>query len=460
MIGKSGTVSIVLRVTDSRGYFAEVTSFVIFQAYFSPRINSFTATRSPTDQDTNLSAALNFEIANVSNQNSRLYRIRYRVSGGSWSTLFTSTSYYSRVFTHTSNGILDGNNSYEVELFVQDSYSSATQTLIVTTAFELINYNSSGKGIAFGKVSEGDNFDVALPGFFRNGISSNGGGDVPTTSALYHASSGVLIDICDAILTNMITVEVKGNGYSSDGPILSIFQVYHYNSVGSLIQAKQANISGNLPAGKFMVDGGRVKLWFANSGPYQTFIVTAFGMSGVIYKTTISNAIEPSSSFKIVCALSYVPIDWLNVQNKPATSTRWPTWSEVTSKPSTFSPSSHSHGAGDLPNNYVALWSGTLRSPNTVTLSQSYTNFDFIILTYSLSTNTTQSYGSYCVPVAQIVNMDGQFGGLTWYGGSSYSTSIFGWFNGGFTSNTTVKVLSSSSTSRVAFTGIYGVKIT
>lgn len=162
VISKSGTVSIALRVTDSRGLFAEVTSSVIFQVYFSPKINSFTAIRNPTDQDTNLSAAVNFEIANISNQNSKLYRIRYRVPGGSWSTLFSSTSYYSRIFTHVSNGILDGNNSYEIEFFVQDSYSSATQILTVTTAFQLLNFNASGKGLALGKVSESDTFEVGM----------------------------------------------------------------------------------------------------------------------------------------------------------------------------------------------------------------------------------------------------------------------------------------------------------
>lgn len=35
---------------------------------------------------------------------------------------------------------------------------------------------------------------------------------------------------------------------------------------------------------------------------------------------------------------------WSGITDKPATATRWPTWDEVTSKPSTFPPSSHTHG--------------------------------------------------------------------------------------------------------------------
>ncbi|KGF25700.1 hypothetical protein [Oligella urethralis] len=36
-------------------------------------------------------------------------------------------------------------------------------------------------------------------------------------------------------------------------------------------------------------------------------------------------------------------IDWSSLSGKPATATRWPAWSEVTSKPPTFTPSSHTH---------------------------------------------------------------------------------------------------------------------
>ena len=50
------------------------------------------------------------------------------------------------------------------------------------------------------------------------------------------------------------------------------------------------------------------------------------------------------------CTVSYAnsagsanSVAWANVSSKPATATRWPSWSEVTGKPSTFAPSSHTH---------------------------------------------------------------------------------------------------------------------
>ena len=41
-------------------------------------------------------------------------------------------------------------------------------------------------------------------------------------------------------------------------------------------------------------------------------------------------------------------VPWSGVQNKPETATRWPTWSEVTSKPTSFTPSAHTHAWGDI----------------------------------------------------------------------------------------------------------------
>lgn len=37
-------------------------------------------------------------------------------------------------------------------------------------------------------------------------------------------------------------------------------------------------------------------------------------------------------------------LDWSYITNKPATATRWPSWAEVTGKPSSFTPSTHTHG--------------------------------------------------------------------------------------------------------------------
>lgn len=45
---------------------------------------------------------------------------------------------------------------------------------------------------------------------------------------------------------------------------------------------------------------------------------------------------------------AYELVQWGDVQAKPAQATRWPTWSEVSDRPSTFPPAGHTHNAGDI----------------------------------------------------------------------------------------------------------------
>ena len=58
-------------------------------------------------------------------------------------------------------------------------------------------------------------------------------------------------------------------------------------------------------------------------------------------------------------------VAWAGVSNKPETATRWPSWGEVSGKPSTFTPSSHTH-------NYLPLSGGTLSG--NITFSHSGTD--------------------------------------------------------------------------------------
>lgn len=41
-------------------------------------------------------------------------------------------------------------------------------------------------------------------------------------------------------------------------------------------------------------------------------------------------------------------VQWINITGIPVFAQRWPTWSEVTAKPTTFTPSPHNHAAGDI----------------------------------------------------------------------------------------------------------------
>ncbi len=164
IIGKSGTIPVELTVTDSRGYAVKVIVNVTVEPYSPPKIINFSAGRSPTDQGADLSAPVNFSISPIANQNTKRYIVRYRVAGTTpWTNVIDSTAYYSRAITHTATEVLNGDLSYEVELLVSDYFGNASKVELVRSAFELLNFNASGRGVAFGKVSELDALEVAMP---------------------------------------------------------------------------------------------------------------------------------------------------------------------------------------------------------------------------------------------------------------------------------------------------------
>ena len=161
-LNKSGTVTVTVRATDSRGYYREKSNEITVWPYSPPKMTTYTASRSPNSQGTDLAANLSYSISQIDGQNAKEYRIRYRPTGGTWVTWVGSTDYWVRTTSPTATGVLDVNNSYEVEFYIKDSYTSVTRIRNIGTAFQLLDFNASGRGVAFGKVSEGDNFEVAL----------------------------------------------------------------------------------------------------------------------------------------------------------------------------------------------------------------------------------------------------------------------------------------------------------
>ena len=68
------------------------------------------------------------------------------------------------------------------------------------------------------------------------------------------------------------------------------------------------------------------------------------------YNATTAKSINITPS-SIGAASSSHNHSWSNITSGiPATATRWPSWSEVTSKPSTFTPSSHTHSISNISN--------------------------------------------------------------------------------------------------------------
>lgn len=163
----SGAFSVLVIVTDSRGRTTQLSTPLTSIEYSPPTINAFTAYRCNSDGTENyegqyLRLNINFQIAAANNRNAKSHKVEYKLkSADTWTELFNSSVYsYSGNIVTSSTFSVD--NAFDLRLTVTDFFGSVVSFIDIPTAFTLIDCRSTGKGIAFGKVSEADRMEIAL----------------------------------------------------------------------------------------------------------------------------------------------------------------------------------------------------------------------------------------------------------------------------------------------------------
>ena len=159
VLTKSGTSTVTITVTDSRGRTASTTRSITVNAYTAPKINKFTAIRAnglgaADDNGTMALATTKFSVSSVNDKNSKSYVVEYRPKASdTWKEAQVGS-----VYSYDSNMLLnidlDPDVSYDLRLSVSDYFGTTVAYSEVATAFTLLDFNASGKGVAFGKVSE------------------------------------------------------------------------------------------------------------------------------------------------------------------------------------------------------------------------------------------------------------------------------------------------------------------
>ena len=169
VLASSGTVTVKTTVTDSRGRTASKSTNVTVLAYTAPKINTFTAIRAnglgaADNNGTMALARIKFAVAAVNNKNSKSYVVEYKQkSSDTWIEAATGSAY-----SYDSNMLLNINlntdASYDLRLSVTDYFGTSVALAEVATAFTLLDFNASGKGVSFGKVSEIENqMEIDMP---------------------------------------------------------------------------------------------------------------------------------------------------------------------------------------------------------------------------------------------------------------------------------------------------------
>ena len=166
-ITASGTIGVVTIVTDSRGRSARYDGSITVLAYSVPTISAFSAYRSNSTgvQDYEgqyLKITLNFLITNLNNLNDKYYEIVYRLKGTTTWSFIESGNLYSKDASIVTGALFNPDNAYDLALNVYDYFTEAHATIDVPTAFTLVDFHRSGKGLAFGKVAQLECMEIAL----------------------------------------------------------------------------------------------------------------------------------------------------------------------------------------------------------------------------------------------------------------------------------------------------------
>jgi hypothetical protein len=156
----SGTSTVTITVTDSRGRTASTTRSITVIPYASPKIISFQGFRSLANgtenyEGTYVNSAVNFSISPVSNKNTASYTLEYKLqTATAWTALTSGSVYALNSNIISASGAFSVDRSYDIRLTVKDYFTTVTSIFEIPTAFTLLDFHSSGTGIAFGKVSE------------------------------------------------------------------------------------------------------------------------------------------------------------------------------------------------------------------------------------------------------------------------------------------------------------------
>ena len=168
ILALNGSINVNVTVTDSRGRTASVSETVSVLAYQDPKITAFTVERCDrngvlNDEGEYVRISYAFDVTSLNDKNDKSYVIGYKLKTDYNFTTLTSGSAYSLNTAYVPDVIFSGDNAYDFIVTVTDYFKPVSLIADISTAFTLMDYHSSGTGIAIGKVSEKqDTLEIAL----------------------------------------------------------------------------------------------------------------------------------------------------------------------------------------------------------------------------------------------------------------------------------------------------------
>lgn len=203
----SGTNTISASVKDGRTRTGSASKTFTVAAYSSPSITTADAIRVNSsnvadDEGTYISYKFVGEISSISNKNAKTFRIGYRTKGSTGAYTYKTlvdNAYSINVtsYTRITDWTFSSNTGYEIVFEAIDTFRDSSNPIQIkkeiSSGFDLMNFNTNGKAMAIGKVSEAASdeklFEVALPTKFTETIKVDNQ-NLLTPYILYDDSSG------------------------------------------------------------------------------------------------------------------------------------------------------------------------------------------------------------------------------------------------------------------------------
>lgn len=222
LVAMAGTNSVTINAIDGRERTAELTETITVLPYSSPTVR-LSATRCNADGTLNdegefVKTSCYVEISPINNINSKNTTLYYKKkSETEWNKEKEWSSY-----SVNEDVILpaDTSYSYDIMLEVSDDFSQPKAISEIGTAEAILDFNSSGKGMAIGKVSEIDGLEVGWSTVFKEDVFIEGdldaeslGGTVEITSGEPVKKKTVLTLNPDSEEVNLYTAEEIDNKF-------------------------------------------------------------------------------------------------------------------------------------------------------------------------------------------------------------------------------------------------------
>lgn len=271
----SGSLKMVTTVKDSRGRSTTYTKTITVVNYENPVIDTLTAVRCDADGTLNdegecLLIDYSYAISTVNNKNDKSYTLALIASDAStYQTVASGNEYTLDTSLIVSEGV-SIDQSYTVKLTVEDYFRTVTHEVEAPTAFTLIDYHSSGKGISFGKVAQRDTgVEFGMKAYFENGETSEGAIVIPPNTDIDTLLTPGYYIFSSATSTTLLNLPFSSAGSGS----IEVFREGESNQVRQVITRCSVNreiwerlyYSNKFQSTHLIYKGGGRVLW---SGAY------------------------------------------------------------------------------------------------------------------------------------------------------------------------------------------------